>query len=25
SGHVPNETVPAQVSADLVNFWEELA
>ncbi|WP_327140303.1 alpha/beta fold hydrolase [Nocardia sp. NBC_01327] len=25
SGHVPNETVPDQVSADLVNFWEELA
>ncbi|MFF2549568.1 alpha/beta fold hydrolase [Nocardia sp. NPDC058058] len=25
SGHVPNEDVPAQVSADLVNFWEELA
>ncbi|WP_218719146.1 MULTISPECIES: alpha/beta fold hydrolase [unclassified Nocardia] len=24
-GHVPNEDVPAQVTADLVNFWRELA
>ncbi|MGS2811358.1 alpha/beta fold hydrolase [Nocardia sp. MW-W600-9] len=24
-GHVPNEDVPAQVTADLVNFWKELA
>ncbi|WP_327153459.1 alpha/beta fold hydrolase [Nocardia sp. Root136] len=24
-GHVPNEDVPAQVAADLVNFWKELA
>ncbi|MFE3726462.1 alpha/beta fold hydrolase [Nocardia sp. NPDC059154] len=23
SGHVPNEDVPAQVSADLVTFWKE--
>ncbi|WP_169336868.1 alpha/beta fold hydrolase [Nocardia niigatensis] len=25
SGHVPNEDVPAQVSADLVTFWKEQA
>lgn len=25
SGHVPNEDVPAQVCADLVNFWKEQA
>ncbi|MFD3458526.1 alpha/beta fold hydrolase [Nocardia fluminea] len=24
-GHVPNEDVPAQVAADLVNFWKEPA
>lgn len=24
-GHVPNEVVPEQVTADLVNFWKELA
>lgn len=24
-GHVPNEDVPAQVTADLVNFWKGLA
>ncbi|MFD6104633.1 hypothetical protein ACFWFQ_18410 [Nocardia salmonicida] len=24
-GHVPNEDVPAQVTADLVNFWKEPA
>ncbi|MRH91539.1 alpha/beta fold hydrolase [Nocardia sp. SYP-A9097] len=24
-GHVPNEDVPAQVTADLVSFWKELA
>ncbi|WP_228001641.1 alpha/beta fold hydrolase [Nocardia australiensis] len=25
SGHVPNEEVPEKVSADLVNFWSQLA
>lgn len=24
-GHVPNEDVPDQVTADLVSFWKELA